>query len=193
MLQSRRGFLIGGGALLTTAFVKDARSFIRQTGQPLLATPRQVAQTMYWCENEIEGFFQLTLGRWSMTPPPTPTWREFFAAEGIPHQTRREMVRLCEEHCIEPGDFDKRMSERYWSDHFECVGSPLAKAYHLLRNIDLGPEAGSKPGPLLEFHEGDNHPGSITRWVNATDQLSLSLLQARLIDLKLPIKLMQDE
>jgi hypothetical protein len=31
MLQSRRGFLIGAGALLTTAFVKDARSFIHRT------------------------------------------------------------------------------------------------------------------------------------------------------------------
>jgi len=34
MLQSRRGFLIGAGAVLTTAFVKDARSFIHRTSQP---------------------------------------------------------------------------------------------------------------------------------------------------------------
>jgi len=45
MLQSRRGFLIGAGAVLTTAFVKDARSFIRQTSQPLLASPSQVVET----------------------------------------------------------------------------------------------------------------------------------------------------
>ena len=191
MLQSRRGFLIGAGALLTTAFVKDARSFIRQTGQPLLAKPKQVAQTLYWWENEVEGYYQLTLGPWTMEPPPTPTWREFFIDEGLPYQTPRELERLCERHCIDPGDFDRRMSERYWSEHFQCVASPMAKAYHLLGMIDLGPEAGS--GPLLEFHEGDNHPGDMNRWVNATDQLSLSLLQARLIDLKLPIRLMQDE
>ena len=42
MLQSRRGFLIGAGSLLTTAFVKDARSFIRANGRPLLAPPKQV-------------------------------------------------------------------------------------------------------------------------------------------------------
>ena len=36
MLQSRRGFLIGAGAALTTAFVKDARSFIHRNNQPLL-------------------------------------------------------------------------------------------------------------------------------------------------------------
>jgi hypothetical protein len=39
MLQSRRGFLIGAGAVLTTAFVKDARSFIHRNNQPPLSSP----------------------------------------------------------------------------------------------------------------------------------------------------------
>ena len=39
-------------------------------------------------------------------------------------------------------------------------------------------------GPLLEFNVG-SHPGDSTHYVNAKDKLSLSLLQARLIDLKL--------
>lgn len=50
MLQSRRGFLIGAGSLLTTAFIKDARSFILDAavGRPLPALrrtsqPRMVA------------------------------------------------------------------------------------------------------------------------------------------------------
>ena len=34
-----------------------------------------------------------------------------------------------------------------------------------------------------------SHPGDSTHYVNAKDLLSLSLLHARLIDLKLPIKL----
>ena len=36
MLQSRRGFLIGAGSLLTTAFVSEATAFVRTTGKPLL-------------------------------------------------------------------------------------------------------------------------------------------------------------
>ena len=56
MLQSRRGFLIGAGAVLTTAFVKDACSFIHQTNQPLLASPSQVVETMYWHEIPDDGF-----------------------------------------------------------------------------------------------------------------------------------------
>jgi hypothetical protein len=83
MLQSRRGFLIGVGAVLTTAFVKDARSFIHRNNRPLLASPSQVAQTLYWYELPDEGY-QLTLGPWDYAPPP-PTWRQFFINERIPH------------------------------------------------------------------------------------------------------------
>jgi hypothetical protein len=46
-------------------------------------------------------------------------------------------------------------------------------------------------GPLLEFHEGDRHPGDNSIFVNAKDQLSLSLLQVRLIDLGMPIKVVE--
>ena len=66
----------------------------------------------------------------------------------------------------------------------------MARAYHLLQNIDLGPERGSEPGPLLEFNIG-SHPGDSTHYVNAKDMLSLSLLQARLIDLGMPIKIVE--
>ena len=189
MLQSRRGFLIGAGAVLTTAFVKDARSFIHRINQPLLSSPSQVVETMYWHEIPDEGY-QLTLGPWSVAPSP-PTWRKFFVSEGIPHRSDREIEEICCSHFIEPGDFDKPMSVRYWEDWFEIQGGPLARAYHLLQKIDLGPERGSERGPLLEFNIG-SHPGDSTHYVNAKDMLSLSLLQARLIDLGMPIKIVED-
>ena len=72
MLESRRGFLIGAGSLLTTAFVSDARSFIRRTSQPLLTSPKKVAQTLYWYDS-VEDGYTLTLGEWTMDPPPAPT------------------------------------------------------------------------------------------------------------------------
>jgi hypothetical protein len=189
MLQSRRGFLIGAGAVLTTAFVNDARSFIHRNNQPLLSSPSQVVKTMYWREIPEEGY-QLTLGPWSIAPPP-PTWRKFFVSEGIPHRTESEIEKICSSHLIEPGDFDKPMSARYWEDWFDIQGGPLARAYHLLQKIDLGPERGSERGPLLEFNIG-SHPGDSTHYVNAKDRLSLSLLQARLIDLSVPIKIVED-
>ena len=54
MLQSRRGFLIGAGSLLTSAFVAGARSFIRRTSRPLLAAPTQVAQALDWYSGGAE-------------------------------------------------------------------------------------------------------------------------------------------
>ena len=45
---------------------------------------------------------------------------------------------------------------------------------------------------LLEFNMGC-HPGDSTHYFNAKVKLSLSLLQARLIDLKLPIKVVEGE
>ena len=193
MLQSRRGFLIGAGSLLTAAFVSDARSFIRRTNQPLLASPKQIAQTLHWSDGgaEPEDGYTLTLGRWTMEPPPAPSWREFFIEHSIPHKTEEEVEGIYAFHCIGPEDYDKPVSESYWWDRWECEDNPSAKAFSLLSKIDLGPELGSARGPLLEFHEGDNHPGSNDRWVNAKDQLSLSLLQARLIDLKMPIKIVE--
>jgi hypothetical protein len=188
MLQSRRGFLIGAGAVLTTAFVRDARSFIDRNNRPLMASLSRTVETMYWHEIPDEGY-QLTLGPWSIAPPP-PTWRNFFVREGIPHRTDSEIEKICSSHLIEARDFDKPMSVRYWEDWFDTQGGPLAKAYHLLQRIDLGPERDSGRGPLLEFNIG-SHPGDNTHYVNAKDMLSLSLLQARLIDLNMPIEIME--
>jgi hypothetical protein len=189
MLQSRRGFLIGVGTVLTTEFVKDARSFIHRNSQPLLASSSQMTETIYWYEIPDEGY-QLALGPWTYAPPP-PTWRRFFIDQCIPHGTNKEIEKLCSDHLIEPGDFDKPMSERYWYYWFDIVGGPLARAYHLLEKIDLGPERDSERGPVLDFNIG-SHPGDSTHYVNARDMLSLSLLQARLIDLKLPIKVVKN-
>jgi hypothetical protein len=188
MLLSRRGFLIGAGSLLTTAFVKDARSFIRTTGRPLLAPPAQALQTLYWYDGVSDAGYLLSLGEWRMDPPPAPTWREFFISEGIRHQTEDEIERLCYDHEIEPKDFDGPVADWYWAQHFECVGNSLAKAHRLLCNIDFGPNLQTQNAPQLEFHCGER-PGDSSSWVDAKDELSLSLLQARLIDLGMPIKI----
>jgi hypothetical protein len=189
MLLSRRGFLIGAGSLLTTAFVKDARSFIRTTGRPLLAPPAQALQTLHWYAADCDGYL-LSLGEWRMDPPPALTWRAFFISEGIPHRTEDEIEMLRNHHGIEPKDFDDPVADRYWAEHFECEGNSLARAHRLLSNIDFGPNLQSGNAPRLEFHCGER-PGDSSSWVNAMDELSLSLLQARLIDLGMPIKIVE--
>src|SRR4029078_308812 len=136
MLQSRRGFLIGAGSLLTTAFVGDARPFIRRTIQPLLASPPQVSQTMYWYEIPDEGY-QLSLGEWTMNAPPPPTWREFFVNRGTPRGTEAEIIAVCNEYYIGPEHFEKPVNESYWREYWEIEENPCTKAHRLLSKIDL--------------------------------------------------------
>ena len=63
----------------------------------------------------IRHLYLLTLGPWTMVPPPAPTWREFFVSQGIPHQTEADAEKIWSHHCIGPEAYDKTMSERYKS------------------------------------------------------------------------------
>lgn len=185
-MLSRRGFLIGTGGLLTAAFVKDARSFVRRTEQPLLVPPPQSAQTLCWYDNDDQGLM-LTLGEWDVCPEP-PTWREFFVSEGLPHRTERDAHSIWTEHDIGPEEYDQPVDEFWWETRFDLETGPTARAYHLLQKLDLGPALKRSTEPHLVFCEGDLS-NEDSRWVDARDHFTLSLLQARLIDLNLPIKI----
>jgi len=209
MLQSRRGFLIGAGSLLTAAFVKDARSFARRNSRPLLASPAHTVQTLYFYpSDELTSVGEvaqpdwfgcaddqgclLTMGRWELEPPPAPTWREFLVGEGFDLENEADAEYVCSIHGIEPAGYDKRVWDWYWYDRWLLEDGPLAKAFRLLRDIDVGPNLNSALRPQLQFHS-NAHPGDNSCWVNAADKLSLSLLQARLIDLGMPIKIAAGE
>ena len=68
------------------------------------------------------------------------------SARASRHRTDGEIEKIRSSHFIELGDFDKPMSVRYWEDWYEIQSGPLARAYHLLQKIDLGPERGSERG-----------------------------------------------
>jgi hypothetical protein len=74
--------------------------------------------------------------------------------------------------------------------HYDRISGPSAKAYRLLDKIDLGPDLGrSGDGPHLQLREGGGNQFDYSLHAHASDMLALSLLQARLIDLQLPIKI----
>ena len=75
-----------------------------------------------------------------------------------------------------------------WEDRWDNFAGPQAKAHHLLKNLDLG-HAGSalrQAGQII-FEEFGGSPGNSYTWVELQDDLTVSLLQARLIELNLPI------
>ena len=135
--------------------------------------------------------YLLSLGKWRDQPPPPPTWREFFISEGIAHQTKQQADEIHRVHGIWPNDYDELIDQDWWWEtRFGYNGDPCFNAYMLLSQIDVGPKLGSARGPLLEFH-GPGTPGGSSEWVTAKDKLSLSLLQARLIDLGIPIEIVE--
>jgi len=97
---------------------------------------------------------------------------------------------------------DLPMDAAQWQRNFDFVNGPRARACSVLGALHLGPD-GFHHGPYLGrgtrdeqrpyviFHGPRVGDTRWARWVIASDLLALSLLQARLIDLELPIKIEQ--
>ena len=194
MILSRRGFLIGTAGLLTAAFVKDALLFHSQRrAHPLLAPPPRSCRHTVGCswrwDRTGEEVSRAWMGRLREVPwGPPPTWREFLKRADAKDYEREEFLEVLEE--MEPDQLDGQMDEFWWQCHFQMVSGPIAKAHHLLDKIDLGPElAPESDGSHLKFEP--DWAGPIFwdgLFIAASDMVAVSLLQARLIDLKLPIK-----
>ena len=189
-MLSRRGFLIGTGGLLTMALVSDARAFIRRKEAPLLAAPPRTAHTLYWDWPDGLDEPQLFLDdQPEVIAPEPPTWREFLKSLDAKDYTASGIKLRLEQIGFEPSQLDEEMDESWWEMHYDRISGPSAKAYRLLERIDLGPDLGrSGDGPHLQFREGGGNQFDYSLHAHASDMLALSLLQARLIDLRLPIK-----
>jgi hypothetical protein len=190
-MLSRRGFLIGTGGLLTMAFVRDTRAFIRRKGSPLLVAPARTAHTLYWEWPDGLDEPQLFLDEEPQgSAPEPPTWRVFLNSMVDPRDyTAGEIKLRLEQLGFERGQLDEGMDASWWEMHYDRISGPLARAYHLLDKIDLGPNLGRwGDGPHLQFLEGGGNQFDYSLHAHASDMLALSLLQARLIDLNLPIK-----
>jgi hypothetical protein len=91
---------------------------------------------------------------------------------------------------LEPEDVDKHLDGYGWVSYWEHNETPQAKAAILLKELKLDcalHARGDKAG-LIYFEEWGGHPGSCERWVDLKDDLTVSILQARLIERHLPIK-----
>ena len=189
-MLSRRGFLIGTGGLLTMAFVSDARAFIRRKEAPLLAAPPRTAHTLYWDWPDGLDEPQLFLDdQPEVIAPEPPTWREFLKSLDAKDYTASGIKLRLEQIGFEPSQLDEEMDESWWEMHYDRISGPSAKAYRLLERIDLGPDLGRRGDGLhLQFREGGGNQFDYSLHAHASDMLALSLLQARLIDLRLPIK-----
>ena len=181
-MPGRRSFLLGATGIITASFVARAQDWIEDNEQPLFLPPRAARQTLW--VNYFDEQIQFSLGNPDVPEPDPPSWAEYFRMKGYALDLSPETRRLMADWELAPSDLRKPMDGYAWATEWECNYSPTARAFTALRDLNLG--TGDGPGQWLgelNFHEGDNHPGSSDRWVDAEDHLSVTLLQARLREL----------
>jgi hypothetical protein len=187
----RRQFLIGAaGSLLTAAFVRKAKIFSLHNDEPFLTPPvRRAEETLFINSGFGEhAKWRLSLGPVDVQAPPPPTWREYLTSLGVPLETEDEIERACNERDLPREHLDARLNGFSWEDRWDNFTGPQASAFHLLKSIDLGPADSPlrREGDII-FEAFGGSPGNSYTWVELGDDLTASLLQARLIELRLPI------
>jgi hypothetical protein len=107
-----------------------------------------------------------------------------------------DVDRLCHDHDVAEQDLDEPVPDQNWQDAWDYSWSPQARAYRLLQSLDLGPlrkRSGLRVWNGQLIFDEFLRPGDSSRVVNAEDAVTLSLLQARLIELGLPYRLREGE
>ena len=134
------------------------------------------------------GKWRVSLGPNQPFAPPPPTWREHLRRHGYRLDTADDIERIYIEKGVTPEDLDKPLDGFGWEDMWDNFTSPQAKAHHLLKTLDLGaPDSQLRQAGQIIFESFGAGPGNSYTWVELKDDLTVSLLQARLIELNLPI------
>ncbi len=195
----RRSFLLGLGGLVTASFATRARAFAKAEGTPLLLVPQAPEKTFHLfavpVDDASDNKWRISLGSWEQEPPPAPTWREYLRMHGHRLDTKEHVATVLREKGLEPHELDEPLPQESWWSAWEYSESPQARAYRILHDLDLGCSLngrGRKAG-RIDFVEGGWHPGSNERWAELRDDLTVSLLQARMIELGQPIRIVIDE
>ena len=184
MSFTRRQFLLStvgaAGGFILPSFYARALEFVDQFREPLLEPPKRVVDEITICAS-LGG--ELNIGE---------------PAEQIPDMTWREYLTRYHPGSLDEFEFHWELEEAQlddaapWDKVIDSWGqfdSPAARAYHLLESLDLGPDlTGPKAVGGLSFIDGTCHRTIDYLGVWVEDDISISLLQQRLNDLKTGIK-----
>jgi hypothetical protein len=184
MSITKRQFLLGTAAgLVLPSFYEKVHSYFENHGEPLLLSPELSGETIFACADWAENGYQLNLGDLEEGPPEM-TILEFCKVygEGDPEHWWRDFWLGTDD--ASPIDMNVRMNpgsvEEWWSLKY----STCARAYHYLGDLDLGPQLnGANSVGTLDFGSG-GAPGMSFLRVEAVDEVTLSLLQNRLNQLR---------
>ena len=184
MSISRRNFILGTTAgLILPSYYDKVFPFFENHGEPFLDLPRG-GDTDLFAVDQGPGYgYQLNVGDpWA--EPPAMTIREF----AIEHCGGEEQYQ--EEWCDgEEVDFDDFVDPEFVVEYWARSDSPNAQAFYLLEGLDLGPDLdGADAVGEIRFIDGPC-PGNDYLGVEATDPVSVSLLQNRLNELGTGIRI----
>jgi hypothetical protein len=182
---TRRTFLRGLSSAFGAATMPDLHKSILDNGAPILLEPQLVANTLHAYKNG-----NLLLGDHTAESFTRPSWRDYFVEIGA--RTSKDVARHASEWFVD--DVDQFIGDDQWEEIYELHYDPMPAAYHLLKRLKIGPktEANRPRNGRLDFYAGSNHPGSNDLWVEAADDFTVSLLQARLLELHQPIKIIME-
>ena len=189
MTVSRRTFMTGLATFFGVASSDFLTKKIQDRGKPILLTPNSVEKTLHIYDGGTILYGEDGYGK------ARPTWREVLLEEGWPVNDPDQIPRILSERYMETEDeLDQKVCDVCWPMVRGVTWSPMARAVRLLERLKIGPKLTSKNRGVgqLSFHYGDNHPGSNDICVEVEDDLSVSLLQARLIELNQPIKIVME-
>lgn len=189
MSLSRRTFLAHLAGAFGAASMPGLRLRIEDKGSPILLPPPAPLRTLH----VYEGGY-LTFGPEPLIEPERPTWREVLGTKGVRVDNPAVLLAEMRGRSMYADELDAPVSDRCWPMVYETTWCPAARAERYLRGLNIGPRFTTKRGHAgsLEFHDGDNHPGSSEIWVDVPDDLSASLLQARLIELREPVAVVME-
>ena len=185
----RHSFLIGSGAILTSAYVDKANWFLRnKNAVPPISAVKEASKKLFFVDLSI-GKYELRLGSPSDNFPKL-TYREalktYFCIDLSQNGETQlsEFRNIYDCYGIRPTRLDIIADPMFYVDLWGQWDSPNAQAYNYLFDLDMtGEEKG--PGPLrgdLDFRVGEVSCGDYLG-VLCEDPITASLLQARLIEL----------
>jgi hypothetical protein len=188
---SRRSFFAGLSSAFGAASITDLNARILDAGRPILLTPTAVSNKLFVHEGGT-----LFLGDHTYKTFERVTYRQLWHDEGSVDGNNDAEVRRHAEWGWGDADIADEIIEddRYWREAYSLTYDPPAAAYRLLKRLKIGTGIRSKQKTAgrLDFYAGSNHPGSSDLWCEAYDDLSVSLLQAELIERKQPIQLIMN-
>ena len=143
------------------------------------------------CEFDTFNKWQVSLGPAQYDPPSPPTWRHFL----VEHRSLAGGTAERLPEGLTPEELDEVMPAERWGYCWEYFASPQARAYELLKELDIAVpvDASGRRAGSIDFIEWGHHPGSNERLVELRDDLSVSLLQAALLERGRPIQIHIDE